>query len=286
MNCFFVSDLHGKIGLYRKLFDIIQRDCPEALFLGGDLLPSGLNQLAEDDIQPDNFILDFIRPQLTRLKTNLSDKFPRIFVILGNDDSRLEETAVMDIENESLWEYIHGKKTALDRFPVYGYAHIPPSPFLLKDWEKYDVSRHVDPGSLSPEAGYRTIPREIQKIRYSTIARDLADLTGDFRLDHSIFLFHSPPYRTRLDRADLDGRMFEHVPLDVHIGSIAVQRFISERQPLLTLHGHVHESSRLTGTWSDRIGKTVCLSAAYDGPELALVRFDPDCPEKAVRELL
>jgi len=42
----------------------------------------------------------------------------------------------------------------------------------------------------------------------------------------------------------------------------------------VTLHGHVHESARLTGAWQDRIGRTVCLSAAHDGPELALVRFD------------
>jgi len=30
----------------------------------------------------------------------------------------------------------------------------------------------------------------------------------------------------------------------------------------------------------------VCLGAAHDGPELALVRFDPRDPAAAVRELL
>ena len=78
----------------------------------------------------------------------------------------------------------------------------------------------------------------------------------------------------------------DHVPLDVHVGSIAIRRFIEARQPRLTLHGHVHESARLTGSWQDRIGRTVCLSAAHDGPELALVRFDLDRPEEATRELL
>jgi Icc-related predicted phosphoesterase len=80
--------------------------------------------------------------------------------------------------------------------------------------------------------------------------------------------------------------MVDHAPLDVHVGSIAVRRFIEERQPLLALHGHVHESSRLTGSWKDRIGRTVCLSAAHDGPELAVVRFDPTRPEAATRELV
>jgi Icc-related predicted phosphoesterase len=78
----------------------------------------------------------------------------------------------------------------------------------------------------------------------------------------------------------------EHVPLNVHVGSIAVRRFIEERQPLVTLHGHVHESARLTGSWRDRIGRTHLFSAAHDGPELALVRFDLEDPASATRELL
>jgi Icc-related predicted phosphoesterase len=99
-------------------------------------------------------------------------------------------------------------------------------------------------------------------------------------------LFHAPPYRTDLDRAALDGHTFEHVPLDVHIGSIAIRRFIEERQPLVTLHGHVHESARITGSWRQRIGRTWCFSAAHDGPELALVRFDLEDPGAATRELI
>ena len=78
----------------------------------------------------------------------------------------------------------------------------------------------------------------------------------------------------------------EHVPLDVHVGSIAIRRFIEERQPLVTLHGHVHESARLTGSWRDRIGRTHLFSAAHDGPELALVRFDLEDPASATRELI
>jgi len=70
------------------------------------------------------------------------------------------------------------------------------------------------------------------------------------------------------------------------VGSVAVRRFIEERQPLLTLHGHIHESARLTGDWQDRIGRTFMFSAAHDGPELALVRFDLENLEGATRELI
>ncbi|MCA9753903.1 MAG: hypothetical protein KC591_17020, partial [Gemmatimonadetes bacterium] len=124
------------------------------------------------------------------------------------------------------------------------------------------------------------------EIRWTTIAGDLDRLRAGLDPSTAILLFHSPPYRTRLDRADLDGLSVDHVPVDVHVGSIAIRRFVETWQPRLTLHGHVHESARLTGSWQDRIGETVLLSAAHDGPELALVRFDPDRPERATRDLL
>ena len=86
--------------------------------------------------------------------------------------------------------------------------------------------------------------------------------------------------------APLDGMTLEHVALDVHVGSVAIKRFVEERQPSLTLHGHVHEATRLTGQWKIRIGRTVCINGAHDGPELALVRFDLESPDAATRELL
>ena len=101
-----------------------------------------------------------------------------------------------------------------------------------------------------------------------------------------MFLFHAPPHDTVLDRAALDGKMIDHVPLDVHVGSIAIRRFVEQRQPLLTLHGHVHESARLMGAWRQQLGRTWIFGAAHDGPELALVRFDLEAPESAIRELL
>jgi Icc-related predicted phosphoesterase len=144
----------------------------------------------------------------------------------------------------------------------------------------------VDPGCVSPEEGVRSVPVPEGETRWGTIAADIEALVGGGDLSGAVFLFHSPPHGTALDRAALDGRTVDHVPLDVHVGSIAIRRFVEARQPLLTLHGHVHESARLTGAWRDRIGRTVCLSAAHDGPELALVRFDLERPESATRELL
>jgi len=124
---------------------------------------------------------------------------------------------------------------------------------------------------------------ETEDIKFATIAKDLKVLAGDDSLERAIFLFHSPPYKTNLDRAALDDVLIDHVSPDVYVGSIAIQRFIEEKQPLLTLHRHIHESSRITGSWKDKIGETIMFSAALEPPELAIVVFDPEQLESAER---
>ena len=283
--CFFVSDLHGHTSRYEKLMNMIIADRPDAVFIGGDILPGLSMQQALNSVYQ-NFIQGYVVPKLAEMKAILGDDYPHIFIILGNDDGRYIEPSVQKAAAAGYWEYVHNSKIRYDAFTIYGYACVPPTPFRLKDWERYDVSRYVDPGCMSPEEGSHSVPTAESKIRYTTIKKDLEKLTGEDDLSKSIFLFHAPPYKTKLDRADLDDRTVDHVPLDVHIGSIAIKRFIKNRQPLVTLHGHVHESSRLTGLWKDRIGRTWMFNAAHDGPELSLIRFDLHNPGDATRDLL
>ncbi|MBN2349369.1 MAG: hypothetical protein JXJ22_11050, partial [Bacteroidales bacterium] len=105
-------------------------------------------------------------------------------------------------------------------------------------------------------------------------------------LSKSIFLIQSPPYRTKLDRAALVGKMFNHVSLDIHVGSIAIKNFIEAKQPLITLHGHIYESARLTGSWKDKLNNTFSFTAVHYGHELALIRFDHKNLQSATRVLI
>jgi Icc-related predicted phosphoesterase len=276
--CLFASDLHGRPDRYDKLVRAIAAERPAAVFLGGDLLPNA-------GTAPD-FLDTSLIPRWEALRHRLGPAYPRVFVILGNDDARGEEATVQRAGDRGLWEYAHDRRIAWGSLEVWGYACVPPTPFRLKDWERYDVSRQVEPGCTPPDEGWLTVPRSEHELRYGTIREDLDRLVGQADLGRAVFLFHAPPYHTALDRAALDGRSVDWAPLDVHVGSIAVRRFIEARQPLVTLHGHIHESARLTGRWRERIGRTHAFSAAHDGPELALVRFDPEAPERATRELV
>jgi Icc-related predicted phosphoesterase len=215
----------------------------------------------------------------------MGDDYPEIFMILGNDDPRYLEESCLLLDKKGLWHYAHNRCLSWKNHQVCGYSYVPPTPFQMKDWEKYDVSRYVDVGAISPLAGFRTVEVDMLEREWGTIKRDLERLFTAADLAHHICLFHSPPYKTKLDRAALDGKMFDHAPLDVHIGSIAIREFISKRQPLTTIHGHVHESTSITGFWQETMGKTVMFNAAHNKSELAIIRFNSEIPAKCERNI-
>ena len=282
-RCFFVSDLHGRHNAYRELFRIIAAEQPMAVFVGGDFLPSRHQAHA---YPLNDFIRGFMLPELTRLRHDMTTAYPSVFLIMGNDDARKEEAAALELHDQGLIHYIHNRSEPFESYRIYGYAYVPPTPFRLKDWERYDISRYLDPGDVSPEEGVCSTTIDEREKKYSTIKDDLALLAGDTSLEHAVFLFHAPPYRTHLDRCALDDIKVDGVQLDTHVGSIAIRSFIETRQPLLTLHGHIHESPRLTGSWRDLIGRTHLFSAAHDGAELALIQFDLGDLGRAVRRLI
>lgn len=270
MRCFFVSDLHGNLNKYEKLFRTIYDEKPDVVLLGGDLLPRN---------NPNYFLFNFLESSLIKLKNELKDAYPEILLILGNNDPKTEEKYFIEISNKNLWHYIHNKQIKYDNYKFIGYSYSPPSPFMLKDWEKYDISTNVEEGCISPENGITTTPVD-DKEKFSTIKNDL-DAINSEDIKKSIFLFHAPPFKTNLDVIyDYNKKMNKHT------GSKAIRKFIENKQPYITLHGHIHESSRLSGSWKDKIGNTYCFSAAYDGNELAIINFELDKPENATRVLI
>jgi Icc-related predicted phosphoesterase len=76
--------------------------------------------------------------------------------------------------------------------------------------------------------------------------------------EHTIFNFHAPPYGSKLDNApalneDLTYKSGGQALRPV--GSTSVRDSILSFQPLLSLHGHIHESKG-----ASRIGKTLALN--------------------------
>ena len=82
----------------------------------------------------------------------------------------------------------------------------------------------------------------------------------------AIFTLHVPPYNTGIDSAPLlrDGKVVTeggHTVMTA-VGSTAVRNVIERHQPMLALHGHIHESR---GT--KRIGRTLCVNPGSEYSE-------------------
>lgn len=101
-------------------------------------------------------------------------------------------------------------------------------------------------------------PRELDEEALAARIERLAAQVPDMR--KAIFNLHVPPYNSELDTAPLlDADMRPtmeggHVVM-VPVGSTAVRAAIERYQPLLGLHGHIHEAKG-----AKRIGNTLCLN--------------------------
>lgn len=278
MRCFFISDLHGKMDRFEKMVHCIEKERPDLVLMGGDLLPEGFGARMD----PAVFLKEHLFPELERLGEECGTRFT---AILGNDDPRFYEELFREADQDGILDYVHFRTVKIGEYFITGYSYVIPSRLYLKDWEKYDVSHYTGQDEIAPDEGSLTIPRPEKEAKQDFISQDLEVLAVS-PPEKTIYLFHCPPHETNLDRADNDGKMIDWAPLPLHVGSFAIKRFIQKTQPLVTLHGHIHMSARIMGTFKDLIGKTHAFSGAHEGKELALVRFDTDNLEGATRVLI
>jgi uncharacterized protein len=105
-------------------------------------------------------------------------------------------------------------------------------------------------------------PRELDEDALYDRLKRLADRLEEPR--RAVFNLHVPPYDSRLDQGpdlkdDLTPRYSGGQPVMKPVGSKAVRQLIEEVQPLLALHGHIHESKGET-----RIGRTLALNSGSE----------------------
>jgi Icc-related predicted phosphoesterase len=205
--------------------------------------------VAEQKAFIEAFLLPFFREGLAR-------QFQRILLIPGNWDPAYPE--IFASPPEGLVDLDRKRFRFESGYEFIGYPFVPPTPFRPKDYEKMD---HLDtpwPPQKTPSYSRSAHPpyalNPIDPGPYlrgkGTIEKDLEDLPTPGVMSKTIYVMHSPPFGTNLDV----------IPGGHFVGSRSIRKFIETFQPLLTLHGHIHESPRLSGKYSDRIGRTLCLN--------------------------
>ena len=161
------------------------------------------------------------------------DERTRCFVMPGNDDPAGVDTA---IEHATKVEACDGQIVEFDGHTMLSLGYSNRTPF--------------------------DSPRELEEDELYQRVSALADQVDD--MSRCVMNLHVPPYDSSLDTApalteDLEVIMSGSAPKMIPVGSTAVRDIIERYQPLLSLHGHVHESAGAT-----KIGRTLCVNPGSD----------------------
>jgi Icc-related predicted phosphoesterase len=149
-------------------------------------------------------------------------------VLNGGNDDIWEIDAV--IESSPCVQFAEGKLIDLDGFSLVSMGWTNPTP-----WDTF-----------------REAPEEELARKIDAVA---ALVPG---MEHAIFNFHAPPYGTGLDEApalDASLRPVHGGAVMKPVGSTAVRDAILRYQPLLSLHGHIHESRGVK-----KMGRTLAIN--------------------------
>lgn len=242
----YTSDLHGHQGLYREALDVARRLRVRAIVLGGDLAPHA------DPPEQAKFYRSFLLPLLREYFAEAGSA--DVTYVLGNDDWKTSGELLAAAGLERLG-HAHGRVLPfLDGTHLAGLASVPITPFTMKDWDRWeeglppqarmDGVRSVPGGGLAP-FDFRGREQE------ESLARELEAIEAAIPAGAVLFCaFHGPPQGTACDQ----------VAPGVHVGSRAVRAFLERVQPSLSLHGHIHESPRVSGAFADRVGRTICVN--------------------------
>lgn len=274
MRICFTSDLHGRATLFDQLEELLRAERPDLLILGGDLMDDGL---LEDPIATQvAYVEHDFMPRVQDWKTAA----PRMIVacLAGNHEWYCTRDALQAHHDAGRIVLLNGRDPWQHAGVSFvGYPCTPPTPHTVKDFERLDL-----PDDPLPELGgviwdaARRRSRHVQPAehfgRAPTMSQELAQLPS--APAPWILVAHAPPHDTKLDRLPT---------LSYPIGSRAVRRFIEERQPLCSLHGHVHESPRTSGSYFDRLGRTLCINPGQSFERLYAVLFDVERPAETLR---
>jgi len=179
---------------------------------------------------------DTLRRWLRHANERLAGSEVRILTAPGNDDPWL----VDDVLREH-----GGERVALAEGEIVEVA--PGHELLTTGWT-----------NKTPWNTPREYPEEAIAQRLDDLAAGLANPAG------ALFNLHVPPYDSRLDTApllgqDLKVRTSMGGEVTAPVGSTAVRDAIERHQPLVSLHGHIHESG---GT--ARLGRTLAVNAGSE----------------------
>lgn len=279
---YFATDIHGSERCFRKFLNAGKAYGADAVILGGDITGKALVPVVEEaggrwkanvagkwETASDPAELDDIEQRIRRLGFYAYRASPEEHAKMAADEA-YQSLAFDRVMRASVERWVgmadeRLREAGLPCLVMPGNDDIPAVKDLLSQsrWMIQAEDRVLDFGPYQVlSLGYSTVtpwnsPRELSD---GEMGRRLGDLTERIQPGRPvIFNVHNPPADSGTDLAfkltdDMRIATAGGEPVRTPVGSRAVRSVIEQVQPLLSLHGHIHESRAMSS-----IGRTkVC----------------------------
>ena len=289
-RAFFVTDIHASDRCFRKFLNAARfYDC-RVLIMGGDMTGKMLVPIVDHghgrwSTRVFDRYREFTEDELPAIRKLIADAGYYVYetTVDGVRELEVSPTAVDEVFKRKIGETVEGWLTLaedrLDGSDVVCYmAPGNDDPPFVDDLLRTS-SRVINPEGSVVEltGGFPMIsvgysnptpwasPRELPEDQLlAAIDREAGKLSDPAR---SIFNLHVPPKDTPIDQAVLVDRELRPLikggaPAITGVGSSAVRTSLEHYQPMLALHGHIHESRG-----EARLGRTLSINPGSEYSE-------------------
>ena len=270
LRIYFATDLHGSDKCFRKFVNAAKVYAPDVLILGGDLAGKAIQSIQRGPNGRYDCVFRGVRydvedgPELEGLEQLISDHG---YYPYRSEPGELEareweggmDALFLELMRERLngWLELADERLRRDGKPVFWMLGNDDPPALQEvldgaPWGEAAEGRVLDVdghelvslgySNLTPFHSYREMSEE-------RIKETLDGLAATLQMpQRAIFNVHVPPYGTGLDEAPVldDDLRVQTAVGQVRFaaaGSTAVREVLERVQPLIGLHGHIHESA-------------------------------------------
>jgi len=266
IKIFFVTDIHGSNLCYRKYLNALKVYNVDVGILLGDLTGKVLIPLVEKagggwettlmgthrDINS-NEELEALKKTIEMLGYYWIHQTPDEFMAYKSDPKKVDalfKQLMMTRLQE--WIALADERLASTSFKVY---------MAPGNDDHFEVDQIISDSKVIVNCNNRNVmvgdhemvtyswanptpwntPREKTDEELEPMLEELISKVND--KSNAIFNFHAPPYGFALDLApELSKDLVQAADRKIHVGSHAIAKMIEKYQPLIGLHGHIHES--------------------------------------------
>ena len=306
---YFITDVHGSSRCFRKFLNAAKFYKADVLILGGDITGKVMTPIVESHgkfscTYEGAGLVMHNRDDVEAFRKKAAESGTYTHLVSPSELKELEANPdkVRDLFKQLMVERIREwvslaeerlGKTSVKCFVSPGNDDIPEIDLALGS-SAYVVNPEERVVEVDGEHEMITLgttnhtpwnsPREVDE---DLLAKKISDMADRVRtMKSSIFNIHVPPIDTPIDKAP---RVDENLKIVVKAGNVemisagstACRAAITKYQPMLGLHGHIHESRGIV-----KLGRTICANPGSEYTEGILRGFLADLDGDKVKSYL